>query len=86
MLIDQYLNKIRTKKKAHNNSGDRPFRSFVKALSWRFLGTLDTILLSWIISGRLDLAFSIGLFELLTKTLLYYFHERLWGIIKWGKQ
>lgn len=60
-------------------------RSFVKALSWRFIGTLDTILISWFISGKFTIAISIGAFELATKTFLYYFHERLWNYIRWGK-
>lgn len=56
-----------------------------KALSWRVVGTLDTVLISWIIAGDLTIAFSIGSVELITKTFIYYFHERLWNKIKWGK-
>ena len=47
--------------------------------------TLDTILISWIITGKLELAFSIGSIELITKMILYFFHERAWNTIKWGK-
>ena len=57
-------------------------KSLVKAISWRVIGTLDTIILSWIITGRLNLAVSIGVLELITKTTLYYFHERAWTNIK----
>ena len=57
-------------------------KSLIKALSWRVVGTLDTILLSWIITGRFNLALSIGVLELLTKTALYYFHERVWAKIE----
>lgn len=66
-------------------SGELHSRSFIKAISWRFIGTLDTIVISWMITGKMVLAFSIGAFELLTKTILYYFHERIWNTIKWGK-
>ena len=45
---------------------------------WRFVGTLDTLVLSWIIAGSLTLGLKIGFFELITKMLLYYFHEKLW--------
>ena len=47
--------------------------------------TLDTIIISWIVTGTLSLAFSIGLVELVTKMVLYFFHERIWNSIKWGK-
>jgi len=59
-------------------------RSIAKAASWRLTGTVDTIIISWIITGRFGLAASIGLFELMTKTILYYCHERAWQKVKWG--
>jgi len=64
---------------------EKPLRSVVKSLSWRTVGTLDTILISWIVTGELTLAFSIGSIELVTKMVLYFFHERVWNKIKWGK-
>lgn len=64
---------------------EKPIRSVVKSLSWRTIGTLDTILISWIVTGELTLAFSIGSIELVTKMVLYFFHERIWNNIKWGK-
>jgi uncharacterized membrane protein len=81
MIIDRLL-KIR---KSNNPGDENRLRSFVKAMSWRAVGTLDTILLSWIITGKITVALSIGMLELITKTLLYYFHERAWNIVKWGK-
>ncbi len=84
MIIDQFYSK-RSSKRETLKSRESPTRSFVKALSWRAFGTFDTILISWLISGRWDVAFTIGSFELLTKTVLYYFHERLWNVIKWGR-
>lgn len=84
MIIDQIYNKIKGEQ-VQVKKTEGHLRSFVKSLSWRALGTLDTILISWLISGQLTLAFSIGSFELITKTFLYYFHERLWNGIKWGK-
>ncbi|GAA4893849.1 hypothetical protein GCM10023311_18100 [Flaviramulus aquimarinus] len=65
--------------------GEKPLRSIVKSLSWRTIGTLDTILISWVITGKLDLAFSIGGIELVTKMVLYFSHERIWNSIKWGR-
>lgn len=68
-----------------DSSSESPKRSIVKSISWRIVGTLDTIIISWIITGTLSLAFSIGLVELVTKMVLYFFHERIWNTIKWGK-
>lgn len=65
---------------------EKASRSIVKAISWRIVGTLDTIVISWVIIGEISLALSIGLVEVVTKMILYFFHERTWNIIKWGKQ
>ncbi len=53
-------------------------RHIAKTLTWRIIGTLDTLLLSWYISNDLTVGFKIGALELITKMLLYYGHERLW--------
>ena len=56
----------------------------MKTITWRMLGTLDTILLSWFISGSLKLGLQLGGIEIITKMVLYYLHERIWFRIKWG--
>ena len=61
------------------------FRSLAKAISWRVTGTLDTIVISFFITGRIRLALSIGFIELFTKIGLYYLHERAWNRIALGK-
>lgn len=61
-------------------------RSAVKAITWRIIGTIDTFILSWIITGKAKWAFSIASLEVITKTILYYFHERGWNKIKWGRE
>ena len=53
-------------------------RHLAKTITWRILGTLDTFLLSWFISNDAAIGFQIGAFELLTKMILYYIHERVW--------
>lgn len=85
-MIGQMLLKAKENTTYKEDSIDeKPLRSVVKSLSWRTIGTLDTILISWLITGKLDLAFSIGGIELVTKMVLYFFHERIWNSIKWGK-
>jgi len=53
-------------------------RHIAKTITWRLIGTIDTIILSWIISGNPMIGLKIGMAEMLTKMLLYYFHERVW--------
>ena len=68
-----------------DQTSERPIRSIVKSISWRVLGTMDTIVISYLVTGTMSMAISIGSVELVTKMLLYFFHERLWNSIKWGK-
>ncbi|NJW53458.1 DUF2061 domain-containing protein [Salinimicrobium oceani] len=53
-------------------------RHIAKTVTWRMVGTLDTILLTWLISGNPVTGLKIGFAEFITKMILYYFHERLW--------
>lgn len=59
-------------------------RHILKTITWRIVGTLDTILLSWLISGDLTIGLGIGGAELITKMLLYYLHERAWYKLPFG--
>ena len=56
-------------------------RSVLKAVSWRTLGTLDTFVISWFLTGKLELAGLIAGFEFITKIGWYYLHERVWASI-----
>ena len=53
-------------------------RHLAKTITWRMVGTLDTVLLAWFISGDSFIGLQIGLAEVVSKMILYYFHERLW--------
>ncbi len=59
-------------------------RHLAKTVTWRLVGTMDTMVLSWIISGNPVMGLKIGLAELLTKMILYYFHERIWYRSRFG--
>jgi uncharacterized membrane protein len=61
-------------------------KSLFKAISRRIVGTLDTILLSRILTWRLKVAISIGGVEIITKTILYYYHERAWARVQPSKK
>jgi uncharacterized membrane protein len=60
-------------------------RSFVKAVSWRFVGSLDTFFLSLIFTHSARYAVSIASAEAVTKILLFYVHERIWRRVAWGR-
>jgi uncharacterized membrane protein len=60
-------------------------RHLLKTISWRIIGTIDTMILSWIITGSWRWGLAIGGTEVITKMVLYYFHERVWyKYIKFG--
>ncbi|MGB0505860.1 MAG: DUF2061 domain-containing protein [Pikeienuella sp.] len=66
----------------HRREGPR--RSGVKTGTWRVLASLDTFLLALLFTGNVGTAISIGGFEIITKLVLYYFHERAWSRVKFG--
>jgi uncharacterized membrane protein len=64
---------------------DSHVRSVIKAVTWRLVGSLDTFLLSLLITGKLKFAVSIASAEVMTKIVLYYLHERAWRLVPWGR-
>ena len=62
----------------------RKKRHVAKALTWRIVGTLDTFILAWVLTGSLEFGAVFSGVEILTKTALYYAHERAWYKTKWG--
>ncbi|CAL65308.1 DUF2061 domain-containing protein [Christiangramia forsetii] len=69
-----------------DKSTERPMRSILKTISWRIVGTIDTIVISWILTGKIETALAIGSVELVTKMILYFGHERIWNAINFGKE
>ena len=64
---------------------EKSYRSVIKSISWRTIGTIDTMVISYFVTGRLALALSIGGIEVFSKMALYYFHERTWNRINFGR-
>jgi adenylylsulfate kinase len=60
-------------------------RSWVKSITFRILATVTTMILVYIFFGRLDIAAVIGGLEIVLKLILYYYHERFWNRVSWGK-
>lgn len=59
-------------------------RHLAKTFTWRTVGTIDTMLISWILSGNPFIGLKIGFAELITKMVLYYLHERVWYRLDYG--
>jgi len=87
MILDQLMHQKPTGKKefAKDRASEKPIRSIAKAISWRIIGTLDTLLISFLLTGEVVLAASIASIDFITKMFLYFFHERVWNKITWGK-
>jgi len=59
-------------------------RSLLKTLSWRTIASLDTLLLTWLVTGSITAGLTVSGLEIITKMILYYFHERAWIRNKYG--
>lgn len=77
MIVDRFI-KVKTESP---ESRSRAI-SALKAVSWRIVGTLDTLLISYLITGKANVAISIASVEVISKMVLYYFHERVWESVK----
>ncbi len=77
-----------------NFDKDSPSRSILKAISWRFIASGSTFIISFtIFTQTTETAFKeiigavsmITAVDIISKLILYYLHERLWTNIVWGK-
>jgi len=60
-------------------------RSLVKTLTWRIIASTDTFLIAYFFTDSAAIGASIAGVEVITKMILYYFHERGWNNITWGR-
>jgi uncharacterized membrane protein len=65
---------------------DTKARSLAKAVSWRITGSIDTFIISWIVTGHPKVALSITSIEVLTKIFIFWVHERVWFRVPWGQK
>ena len=68
------------------NKGETGLRSLVKAYSYRMCGTTTTVIISYIVTGKVVVSLAIGATEIIIKPLVYWLHERLWNKISWGRE
>jgi uncharacterized membrane protein len=60
-------------------------RSIIKTITWRLTGSGATFLISYLMIGNFSIAGTIALIQMTSNTILYYVHERIWNVFKWGK-
>ena len=65
---------------------DSNSRSLVKTITWRVTGSSATFLIAYLLIGNFAVAGVIGVTQLITNTILYYVHERIWNKVGWGKE
>ena len=70
-----------------DQNSEKPIRSIAKAISWRVVGTIDTLVVSYLVlgEGKFKEASAIAVVDFITKMVLYFAHERFWNKIKWGR-
>lgn len=73
MILDSILLKRGVRR------GDSNAKSILKTISWRIVGTIDTMVITYFLTGELSVALSLGSIEVFTKMILYYLHERVWN-------
>jgi uncharacterized membrane protein len=66
--------------------GEHRHRSILKAISYRVAGTFFTFLVAYLFTGKFIIAASRGGVEAISKIFVYYWHERLWNRINYGKE
>ncbi len=72
------------RKDAKGNNSLSKKRHLAKTITWRIIGTIDTFILAWIITGNPLTGLKIGAIEVITKMVLYYLHERVWYNFDFG--
>ena len=60
-------------------------RSLVKAITFRLIATLTTMILVFLYTGEVFITMVVGFLDTVTKLFIYYAHERAWNLVKWGK-
>jgi len=69
-----------------SESGDTSQRSLVKALAWRVFAACNTLFAAVVLTkGRAGVASKIAGSDSIIKTILFYFYERAWSAVAWGK-
>ena len=61
------------------------YRSIVKAVSYRILGSTTTAIIFYVLTGKGSLSLSAGVLDMVAKIGVYFIHERVWNHINFGR-
>jgi uncharacterized membrane protein len=61
-------------------------RSLIKSITWRIICVVVSIITAYLLTGKIDVSVAIGTTYNAITMILYYFHERFWNKLEWGKQ
>lgn len=53
-------------------------RHILKTISYRFLGTITTVVVAYSLGASVEVSSLLGVGELMIKPIIYFFHERVW--------
>ncbi len=65
--------------------GESHTRTVIKAVSWRIIASMTTMIIVYILTREWGITLGAGLLEGISKIIFYYLHERIWHTIGWGK-
>lgn len=69
----------------NNKPKEKAYRSFIKAVTWRIIGSFSLVFVSYLFTGKFTISVALGLIDVIANLLLYFFHERIWESIAWGR-
>ncbi len=71
-------------KQPENKSNIARKRHILKSITWRIIASITSFLLTWSITGNIDIGLSVGVADVVIKFILYYLHERVWYKSNYG--
>ena len=60
-------------------------RSLTKSITWRVIATVNTFIVLLIMTGELSLSIFASWWTTVINFISYYYHERAWNKIDWGR-
>ncbi len=67
------------------DGSEKFFRSIIKAITWRIIGTLSLLLVTYLFTKKIDITIIIGISDIIANLILYIIHERVWERVSWGR-
>jgi uncharacterized membrane protein len=69
----------------HHHPGESLRRSIIKAITYRLVIIVLDFSIIFLFTGKVEIAISFMILSNIYTTLVYFFHERVWDNVEWGK-